>query len=158
VDGTEQTQITTNPTDDIEPVWSPDGTKISFASNRDGNLEIYIMNANGTEQNRITTNPPNDTRPAWSPNGSKIAFESAQNVPYIYYIYIVNPDGTGLSQLTSANDIEPAWSPDGSKIAFCSWRDGIPQIYIMNNNGTEQTRMTFSYPSWDSGPAWNISE
>ena len=69
-DGTRQTRLITNTTDDIEPAWSKDGSKIAFASNRDGNFEIYVMNANGTNPTRLTTNSAHDCCPAWSPGAS----------------------------------------------------------------------------------------
>ena len=59
-----------------DPAWSPDGTKIAFTTDRDGNFEIYVMNADGTGQTRLTNNAAADDEPAWSPDGSKIAFTS----------------------------------------------------------------------------------
>jgi Tol biopolymer transport system component len=50
-----------------DPTWSPDGTKIAFASDRDGNFEIYVMDADGTAQTRLTINPGNDSGPTWQP-------------------------------------------------------------------------------------------
>ncbi len=52
---------------DDQPAWSPDGTKIAFRSNRDGNFEIYVMNVDGTGQTRLTNDPAEDTDPAWRP-------------------------------------------------------------------------------------------
>ena len=73
-DGTGQTNLTNNVAVDSWPAWSPDGTKIAFTSQRDGNGEIYAMNADGTGQIRLTNNATEDAQPAWSPDGSKIAF------------------------------------------------------------------------------------
>jgi Tol biopolymer transport system component len=67
VDGSSQTNLTTNPADDTFPVWSPDGRQIAFISERDGNKEIYVMNADGSHQTRLTTHPEDDTNPVWSP-------------------------------------------------------------------------------------------
>ncbi|NJN67251.1 MAG: hypothetical protein HC884_11335, partial [Chloroflexaceae bacterium] len=62
------TRLTTNEADDIQPAWSPDGTRLAFTSNRDGNGEIYVMYADGSEQTRLTTSDENnDEYPAWLP-------------------------------------------------------------------------------------------
>ena len=66
-DGTNKVQLTNNETDDVNPYWSPDGSKIAFQSYRDDNWEIYIMNADGTEQQRLTNNNVKDSEPAWRP-------------------------------------------------------------------------------------------
>ncbi len=52
---------------DSDPAWSPDGTKIAFSTSRDGNFEIYVMNADGTGPTRLTNDPANDRFAAWSP-------------------------------------------------------------------------------------------
>ena len=64
-DGTHQTRLTYMSRTDDYPVWSPDGTRIAFYSNRDGNDEIYVMNTDGTDQTRLTDNPAADSSPAW---------------------------------------------------------------------------------------------
>jgi Tol biopolymer transport system component len=66
-DGTGQTRLTNNPADDYQPAWSRDGSKIAFASERDGNGQIYVMNADGTGQTRLTNNSAYDNKPDWSP-------------------------------------------------------------------------------------------
>lgn len=67
VDGSGQVRLTNNPAIDVFPSFSPDGSKIAFASYRDGNAEIYIMNVDGSEQVRLTNNPAVDTSPSFSP-------------------------------------------------------------------------------------------
>src|SRR6185436_11226570 len=64
------------PGDVQTPAWSPDGRKLAFVSERDGNAEIYVMNADGSAQENLTRQPANDSHPAWSPDGRKIAFVS----------------------------------------------------------------------------------
>jgi TolB protein len=66
-DGSNQTNLTNNPAADYSPVWSPDGSRIAFVSERDGNAEIYVMNAHGSNQVRLTQNPGSDTNPTWPP-------------------------------------------------------------------------------------------
>jgi Tol biopolymer transport system component len=61
---------------DVTPAWSPDGTKIAFASNRDGQFEIFTMTATGTSQTALTNDKKNDVQPSYTPDGSKLTFSS----------------------------------------------------------------------------------
>ena len=159
-DGTGQTRITYNyPSDDISPAWSPDGTKIAFASlpypYANSTAEIFVMNANGSMQANLTNYPADDFSPAWSPDGTKIAFTSDRDGND--NIYVMNADGTGQARRTNntASDRDPAWSPDGTKIAFTSERDGGWEIYVMNPaDGTGVTRLT-NNEAWNFHPAWS---
>jgi Tol biopolymer transport system component len=137
--------------------------QIAFYSDRDGNQEIYVMNAaDGSNQTRLTFSPGNDSDSSWSPDGTKIAFESDRDGNA--NIYVMNADGSGLTRLTDAlaDDSNPSWSPDGTKIAFDSNRDSTEQenfenheIYVMNAaDGSNQTSLTFS-TAWDSLPRWS---
>lgn len=141
---------------DEYPDWSPDGTRIAFHSYRDGNWEIYVMNADGTGQTRLTYNPEEDTYPAWSPDGTRLIFSSAR-VGYTD-IYIINVDGTGLRPLTSdpAPEYDPTWSPDGSMIAFTRAVGTDPRrahIYLMKSDGSGQKQITDT-PASDWNPVW----
>ncbi len=152
--GTGATRLTTHDAPDVEPAWSPDGSKIAFTSQRDGNGEIYIMNADGSGLARLTQNSAADGQPAWSPDGLKLAFES--NRDGNREIYVMNADGSGVTRLTSNGnqDGQPAWSPDGQKIAFASDRDGNFEIYVMNADGSAVTRLT-THATDDIQPAWS---
>jgi TolB protein len=66
-DGTNLVNVTDNPAADEHPTWSADGTQISFASDRDGNFEIYVINIDGTNPVRVTENPADDQYPHWRP-------------------------------------------------------------------------------------------
>src|SRR6266571_4094053 len=127
---------------------------IAFHSNRSGNYEIYVMNADGSGQKRLTNNPVADEVPAWSPDGAKIAF--ASDLYGNYDIYVMNADGSTPIRLTNnpTYDYWPAWSPDGKKLAFVSDRDGNFEIYVMNADGTNPTRLT-SNSTVDFSPAWS---
>jgi serine/threonine protein kinase len=147
-DGSNQTRLTNNPAaDDRFPSWSPDGSRIAFASKH----EIYVMNADGSNQTRLTNNPAYYSNLSWSPDGSRIAFQFWHD-DNKYEIYVMNADGSGQTNLTNnpASDWHPSWSPDASRIAFYSSREGNGGIYVMNADGSEQTRLTTggSNPSW----------
>ncbi|GAH29359.1 unnamed protein product [marine sediment metagenome] len=85
--------------------------KIAFYSDRDGDLEIYVMNADGSNQTRLTNNPAGDRKPCFSPDGNKIAFTSlhGENPE----IYVMNADGSNQTRLTNnpGLDIGPSWGP-----------------------------------------------
>ncbi len=108
-----------------------DNGKIAFATNRDGNFEIYAMNADGTGQSNVTNSAGLDGGPAWSPDGTKIAFHT--NRDGNFEVYLMNDDGTGPTNLTNnaAEDVTPDWSPDGTKIAFQTDRDGNREIEVL---------------------------
>ena len=129
---------------ELAPAWAPDYKKIAFVSYRDGNAEIYAMNANGTGVTRLTNSPGMDILPVYSPDGKKIAFSSERDGNQ--EIYVMNTDGTNVTRLTNnaASDTDPTWSPDGSKIAFLSNREGnVAQIWIMNaTDGSGVTRFS----------------
>jgi Tol biopolymer transport system component len=128
--------------------------KIAFTSYRDGNAEIYVMNADGSAQTRLTDHPASDVSSSWSPDGSRIAFSSTRDGNS--EIYVMNADGSGLTRLTNdpAFDGEPAWSPDGSRIAFGSNRDGNGEIYVMTADGSGITRLT-NHQAGDGSPTWS---
>lgn len=131
-----------------------DNGKIAFTSNRDGNEEIYVMNADGSDQTRLTDNAGEDDGAAFSPDGTKIAFYSFRGNNGD--IYVMNADGSGQTRVTTNGgpDGAPAFSPDGSRIAFWSLRDGNTEIYVMNADGTDQTRLT-NNPAQDTDPVFS---
>jgi Tol biopolymer transport system component len=118
--------------------------KIAFARTIEGGRwEIFVMNADGTGETRLTNNPAFDGHPDWSPDGEKIAFERDFDE-----IYVMNAaDGSGQTRLTTGE--APSWSPDGEKIAFARG-----DIYVMNADGTGETRLTNS-PTFDGYPDWS---
>ena len=80
--------------------------KIVFSSARDGNTEIYVMDADGSGQTRLTTNPAYDANPAWSPDGSKIAFTTARDGNW--EIYVMDDNGTDQARLTHNSALDNA--------------------------------------------------
>jgi erythromycin esterase-like protein len=135
------------------PSWSPDGRKIVFRSNRDGNNEIYVMNTDGSGQINLTEHQASDTDPAWSPDGTKIAFVSDRSGDE--EIYVMELDGRKITQLTQSldKDTYPSWSPDGRLIAFYSRREGNFELFVMKADGSEPMRLT-NHGDFDGFPAW----
>ncbi len=139
----------------VDPAWSPDGTRIAFASAREGSFDIYVMNADGTGTTRLTSTDENDQGPTWSPDGSRLAFARTDD---LQHVYVMNADGTGVRRLTDdvAEEAEPAWSPDGRSIAYTR-RLGdtdLLEIWIASADG-ENRRQVTKIGAGAYGPAWS---
>jgi hypothetical protein len=178
--GTAVTRLTNNAAKDLEPAWSPDGTKVVFSSTRDMlEGDVYTINAaDGTGVTRLTFSVDHDGileaafEPAWSPNGSTIAY-TKQTVPSWCpcnptEIWSMNADGSGQHSLDPQPysdppadeeiyyDGFPNWSPDGTKIAFTLNPSSDPPgpnpgIYTMTSTGSGTTQITTSR----AAPAWS---
>ena len=116
-DGSGVVNLTHHPGFDAFPIWSPDSKHIAFQSQRNGDLGLFVMNADGSDVtflNRI--GGASLDAPTWSPDSRRIAFEvcSDESRPrWDCDIYVANADGSGLTNLTNhpANDFAPAWEP-----------------------------------------------
>jgi Tol biopolymer transport system component len=89
---------------DGQPAWSPDGSRIAYISQEDGNFEIYVINSDGSGKVRVTNDPASDGLPVWSPDGQWLAFRSDRGGSW--GIYLARPDGTELRELTDASVLE----------------------------------------------------
>jgi Tol biopolymer transport system component len=146
-------KLTDNSASDTYPAWSPDGAKIAFQSDQDGDYDIYFMDVNNRRITALTYNSGFDSSPAWSPDGSQIAYHSS--IDGDRDIYLMSANGQMLKNLTANDGIQdysPTWSPDGSQIAFYSDRDGVFEIYVMDAGGGIAKRMTFI---GGEDPAWS---
>src|SRR6266487_2307681 len=118
-DGSNQVRLTNDAFDDWRPAWSPDDSQIVFTSNRAGQYNLYVMNADGSNVTFVSTRDGN------------------------HQVYIMNPDGGHQQALTSSKDNwRPTWSPDSSKIAFVSVRNGTAEVYEMNADGSHQVNVS----------------
>lgn len=153
VDGT-VVNLTNHPAWDALPAWSPDG-RIAFASNRDGRLELYVMNGDGSSPTRLTHDVGFAGSFVWSPDGSRIVFESVRDgAPELY---TMGADGSNPSRLTynSGFKRQVVWSADGTRIAFaCEIETDNRDVCSINSDGTNFVRLT-SDPAFDSGAVFS---
>ena len=136
--GRNQEKLTNHPAYDYDPDWSPDGTKIAFASGRDGaRSQIYVMDAHGKNVTRLTDGPGEKRHPDWSPDGGKIAF-SVDNRFDVDHIDVMDADGRNREKLETVA-MYPSWSPDGKQIAFVQ---SEIEIYMIGVGGQGRKRVT----------------
>ena len=127
---------------DNRPSWSPDGSRITFTSTRDGDPEIYVMNADGTGVQRLTTSAGVDTSASWSPDGTRIVFASDRTGDV--ELFTMNADGSQVERLTfePGLDVWPKYSPDGTQIAFTGIRGTTSAVYTIPAGGGPPNKLT----------------
>ena len=127
---------------DRNPRWAPNGSAISFESDRTGNWDVFTMATDGSNQTDLTNNPAEDRLADWSPASDKLVFSSTRTGGGD--LYVMPGAGGTATQLTSGAgaDTHAAWSPDGTTIAYSNDADGSPNIWEIAPNGSNQVRLT----------------
>jgi Tol biopolymer transport system component len=152
-DGSGLIQLTTGPGRQFRPTRN--GSQIAFYSDRDGNMEIYVMANNGTSQARLTADGGSDSDPAWSWPGDVIAFASSRSGGTD--IYTMRGDGSSLALVVgdAAQDRWPSWAPVGGRLVFASNRDGGDfDLFAANADGSGLAQLTANTVD-DTAPAWS---
>jgi len=135
----------------LPPTATPVGGgagEIAFASTRTGLPQIYIMRADGSDIRQITKETEGACQPDWSPDGARLVFVSPCREKKDTYqgssLYIIDVNTLQRTSIRASlgGDFEPAWSPDGNRIAFTSLRDGIMEVYMINLETDQFTKLT----------------
>lgn len=156
-DGSGKTQLLDLPGRPCGPAFSPDATEIAFYIHHDPqNWSLYKMKADGTNVIRLTDNTnTSDWSPEWSPDGGCIAFTRIFHSPSMRSeIWIMKPDGSDQERFGDFDGQGPDWSPDGSKLVFFNYFEGGGDIWIVDSNGDNLTKLTDN-PSEDWWPQFS---
>jgi uncharacterized membrane protein len=159
-DSSELTNLTNNPANDYQPTWVSDpgvfsssGDRVAFATNRDGNQEIYVMTSDGAEQTNISNSGAEDFYPRATRSGARIVFVSTRDGSQD--VFVMDSDGSDQANVSNnpAQDAYPSWSPDAEWITFASNRVENFDIFIMRSNGSDVYNLTNDagqdlYPAW----------
>ena len=150
--------LTKNKSDNRYSSYSPDGKKIIFESNRDGNWEIYFMDSNGSNQERLTVNKNSDRRPSWHPSGKQILFESDRGGKN--ELYILNLKNRKIKKISniehSGEPMFANFSPNGKFISISlKETDDKSNIFLLNKKGKIIKQLTngnkrSTYPKWSN--------
>ena len=148
-------RLTVNASGDLSPSWSPSGRELAFTSDRSGGPQVFLMSGDGSNVRRLTFEGDYNAAPAWSPRGNWIAYV-CRTPKKEYKLCLITPDGQKRVQLTTGPGVDdsPSWSPDGRHLVFSSTADGKSQIYMINADGKDLERITFT-GTHNSAPAWS---
>ena len=154
------TNLTNHRGNDDNPAWSPAGQRLAFQTDRDGDKNIYIMNADGTGQTPLTIDPASDVEPDWSSDGRLIAFSSDRDGAHD--IYVMTESGADQRALApfAADDLRPRWppppAPSVDELAYAAGNPtGWWDLYVASASGAKTSQLT-SDPSADhTMPSWS---
>jgi Tol biopolymer transport system component len=129
--------------------------RVAFASDRQRNVDLYLLDLPGGRRRRLTSSPAADLSPTWAPDGARLAFRSDRDGND--EVYVMDADGSRQRNLTRnpASDYSPAWSPDGRRIAFASARADPTgnDLWLMDADGGHPRPLVHQdgideYPVW----------
>lgn len=146
----------------IDASYSPDRTRMVFASDRlgGGNYDIFVADADGRNPVRLTSDPGMDIQPVWTPDGQRMVFVSARGGAR--QIYVMRADGSGVYPITGlpGGAEEPAVSPDGRAVAFTGYpagRDAPSDIYVVPLDGGRPAQATNTRDRREARPVYLAS-
>lgn len=160
VDGTAMQEITSDPADDIQPKFSPDGKTIAFCSNRSGNWDVWTVTRNGTDLRRLTTYGGDEISPTWSPDGSMLAFTLWSPRARRWEIWTLDVEQPGIRRFLTYG-MFPTWSPDGKQIAFQRARQrgtrwfSVWTVDLVDNEARHPTEIAYRADAACIAPRWS---
>jgi Tol biopolymer transport system component len=152
--------LTNHPADDVAPAWSPSGNRIAFQTDRNGNADVYVMQANGANQTQLTDTFAFDGMPSWASDGKYLAFMTTRNGQAD--IYMMTDSGTDQTPLTAhtATDDHPDWQPpqpraNTDQILFTMGNEPEREIAVIHTTGTGLSVLTTNLDGDHITPSWS---
>ncbi|MDD3732014.1 MAG: DPP IV N-terminal domain-containing protein, partial [candidate division Zixibacteria bacterium] len=151
-------KLLSDPGPNFHPAWSPDGSKIVFASLRSGNADIWLVPVDGGTPVQITDNPDAEHHPQWSPDSKSIIFTSIQGEDAD--ICIVPAVGGPVKKLVAGPSFDDCayFSHDGSMIVYKSRREGNSELWIARSDGSQPRHLStpgnIGWPNWSPDGNW----
>ncbi|NND45423.1 MAG: polysaccharide deacetylase family protein [Xanthomonadales bacterium] len=149
--GGEAVNLSAHPASDNYPAWSPDGLRIAFQSDRNGKLDIYLVNADGSGLRRLTEHPAHDYLPSWTPDGQQITFVSWRSeegdTAESNHVYTMDADGSGQRRLVAESygtSASVQWSPvaDGTSVRTLKTSADGADLFLADAAGEVIRRLT----------------
>ncbi|HEY1375704.1 MAG TPA: biopolymer transporter Tol [Gemmataceae bacterium] len=162
-DGSDLKRLTDAPGYDAEGSYSPDGKQIVFCSQRTGDLQLWVMNADGSHPRQLTTAKGcYNGGPFFSPDGKRVVFRSDRREKDRLQLYVINADGTGERALTDKPTWVcwgPFWHPDGRHVVYAGADHGTAgrpnyDLYWLDVDTGKEERITYA-PGADVLPAFD---
>lgn len=159
VDGVTVTQLTADAAADVQPVFSPDGQQVAFASNRAGNWDIWVVGLDGRQPIQVTDSPADELHPSWSPDGRRLTYCSLPDRGQ-WELWVVDAAAGGRKRFIGYG-LFPAWSPTGEKILFQRGRErgnrwfSLWTLDLVNDEPLHPTEVASSAEFALITPAWS---
>ncbi|MBV5342021.1 MAG: PD40 domain-containing protein [Deltaproteobacteria bacterium] len=159
IGGTENgklTRLTDSAESDLNPRWSPDGTRIVYVSGPPGSSHLWVMNSDGSNKRQLTTAAGMQAWPEWSPDSSRLLYWEYNATSKRYAIRSIKSDGSFIITLAETTNVleRPVWRPDGQYTAYAEERDGNWDLWVSKSDASKSWRMTSS-ADMDTSPLWS---
>jgi Tol biopolymer transport system component len=129
-------RLTSTPSTNIRPAFSPDGKRIAYQSNRSGLFEIYVVDADGQNERRVSSGDHDDRHPTWSPDGRQLAVDTGTDAQReIWTLDVASGARRQVSRLAGIASF-PSWSPDGGQLSFFFYQAGTLNLMAIASDGS----------------------